>query len=261
MNERTREMRKMYQSGKSLQEVADRYGITRQRVQQIFAENNIECRPRGGRRDEDYITEATKAKIVRHYMDGWDRKKIATTLGITQEAVRRVLRSKLTRDQMNERNREQASTRPAVRRWADWEMVAALQACADDIGNDFGVEKYTDWRDTQDDPLPSGPLFHTRRPSYAKGVKAASWNEWRRLAGLPVHERPGAAEWWSQFSPEDMYRSLDRVAVKVGHFPTIDEYEKGRRKTDATAGAIRRRHGSSWSKTRKAYAEWVRSAV
>lgn len=261
MNDRTREMRKMYQSGMSLQEVAEAFGVTRQRVQQIFADNNIECRPRGGRRDEDYITEATKAKIVKRYMDGWNRKDIAVDMGITQEAVRRVLRSNLTRNQVNERNREQASTRPAARQWADWEMVAALQACAKDLGENFGVEKYSEWRKAQPERWPSGPLFHTRRPQYAKGVGAASWNEWRKLAGLPVHERPGEREWWTQFSPEDMYRSLDRVALKVGHFPTIEQYERLSRDSDPTAGAIRRRHGGSWSKTRKAYAEWVRSTV
>lgn len=257
MNTRTREMRRMYESGKSLSDIADSFGISRQRVQQIFAANNIARRPRGASR-KPAITEKQRRLVVQRYLNGWRRPDIANDMGLTQQAVRTILREALTDEQVSERNREQASQRNVQNRtWSDWEMVDALQRCAKDIGEAFGVERYAKWRKEQEEEFPSGPLYLTRRPMYAKNFGVASWNEWRKLAGLPVRGRYGEPEDWAQFTFDDMYRALHGVTALVGRFPTIQEYERLRASTDPTPGAIRRRHGSSWGVTREHYNDWV----
>lgn len=253
--ERIDAMRAMYEGGAGLREVGAAFGITPQRVQQLFVHYGIERRPRGV--EPRNPQEAVKDKIVRDYLAGATRRDLAEGYGVSRRAVKQLLRERLSPAEVDTRNRERAAARPARRRdWADYELVSALKACAKDLGTPtFGVKKYAAWRRGQEIEYPSPALFHQRRPEYAEDTGGASWNEWRRLAGLPVKERPEQLG-RTKFSNDEMYGALAEVSGHVGRFPSLREYDENRDAAQPTAGAIRRRHSGKWGAVREKYEAW-----
>jgi hypothetical protein len=249
MDERLSKMRKMYESGKSLRDVGREFGLTGSRVQQLFRENGIGRRERGSH-TRPVTSAAVRETITRGYLGGVTRENLASANDLSVAEVNRVLRSELTKDEVDRRNRLQATGKSTARHWADWEMVAALKDCGYDIGAKFTANDYMAWREGQTPDYPSGPLFHTRRPEYAAGTGAASWNEWRKLAGLPISERSNSYE---KFSDEDILLAIDAVAATVDKFPSLSEYEKYKPDGAPTAGAIRRRHGGRWGTVRETW--------
>ena len=249
MDERLSKMRKMYENGKSLREVGSEFGLTGSRVQQLFRENGIGRRERGSHA-HPVTSAAVRETITKGYLGGVSRDNLASANDLSVAEVNRVLRSELTKDEVDRRNRLQATGKSAARDWADWEMVGALKDCGEDVGAKFTSGNYMDWREGQEKAYPSGPLFHTRRPEYATGTGAASWNEWRKLAGLPVSERSNSYE---KFTDEDIYTAIDAVVVIVDKFPSLSEYEKYKPVGAPTAGAIRRRHRGRWGKVRDSW--------
>ena len=255
--ERMKLIRTMYESGMSMTAVGEHLGLSRQRVQTLLAEAGVPRRPRGSngvRRQpltERYTPEFQQS-IVEAYQQGMSRRLIARTFSVSVYAVATVLDAHLSKDEVNDRRRKQATRQEQNGHlWSDAALVRALQDCAKDMGPDFGTMKYAKWREEGTRIAPSVALFLTRKPADSPGTRA-TWNEWKELAGLPVK----ATASWVQFSDGDLYKALGRVKVKLGHFPSIAEYDANRWKREPKAGAIRRRHSGRWGLVREAFAEW-----
>lgn len=240
-------MAREYASGATLREVGQQFGLSGERVRQLFEQYNIDRRPRGGGKPRS-LTDAKKERIVAEYLKGATRREIAAEFGVTRAELDRTLAERLTRAQINRRMRDVATKKAVRRDWADWQMVEALQRCADEIGDRFSQKRYADWRNEQDQEFPSVNLFQTRASTFSDD-DTPTWNKWREKAGLPTYETESTA----QYSDDSIYAALGAVEGTVGQFPSITEYDHHRPADTPTAGAIRRRHGGRWGAVRDAY--------
>lgn len=68
----------LYQKGKTLQEVGDEFGVTRERVRQILAKFHVESREPG--KKPKPIDEITQQKIIQLYQDGYSVERIYEAL-------------------------------------------------------------------------------------------------------------------------------------------------------------------------------------
>ena len=243
-----RKMAQMYASGHTLREVGEAFDLSGEGVRQLFQKYDVPRRPRGGGKPSS-LTEAKKQQVARGYLNGATRRELAGEFGVTRAEVDRVLKDKLTEQQVQRRMRDVATSKAVVRDWADWQMVEALQRCADDLGSRFSQAAYANWRDAQDVEYPSVNLFQTRASTFTDD-DVPKWNKWREKAGLPVYE---ADNRYVKYSDDTMYHALSAVEATVGQFPSITEYDHHRPAGSPTAGAVRRRHGGRWGAVRKAY--------
>lgn len=245
-NHQIEQMRAMYEQGASLRKVGEAFGISGARVHQLFERRNIPRRDRGGK--SGGLTAKKTSDIVKEYLNGAPRRELASTYGVSLAQVNRILRANTTREEVRERNRLHAARQE--RAYDDWEMAEALLSCAGDLGDKFTTTDYSEWRETQNFDYPSVSLYNQRHP---KG-KAATWNEWRRVAGLPAGKgsTPGHGR---QYTDEEIYSSLDAVAGRVGGFPTLTEYDEHRAQSAPKSSTIRMRYGR-WGEVKSAYDEW-----
>lgn len=255
---RVEEMRRLYESGMTMREVGEKFGITHQRVFQLFKAHGIKRRPRGAR-PVAQPSEAEKREIVREYLAGVSRKQLALSHGLTAPRLDSLLSKELSPGDITDRNRRRAMGL-SLRDWTDADLIAALLDCAADLGPKFGMTAYSQWRNEQVTEYPSVGLFSQRRPQYATDATEASWNEWRRRADLPLVETHGALG-VARFDDDAMYRALGRVEDLVGKFPSIGEYDALRDpESEPTAGTIRRRHQGRWSVVRDSFETWKGSS-
>lgn len=251
MNANVKKMAAMYESGKSLREVGKAFGVSGESVRQLFAANGVERRPRGYRAGP---SAATRRAVANDYLEGVPREDVAAAYGLSVALVGRIISELLTPDELRERRRRNASRRNAPREYADWELVEALTACASDLGPKFTAEDYAKWRREQKAAYPSLQLFNQRRPTYSP-KDGASWNGWRKIAGLPVASAGSQPGHSRRYDAEAIYGALDEVAATTGSFPTVAEYEKRRPEGAPSAATVRLRYGR-WGDVRDGYENW-----
>ena len=250
VNPNVKKMSEMYLAGKPLKEVGEAFGVPGERVRQLLAANGVQRRPRGHRAGP---SPATERAVARDYLEGVSREDVAAAYGLSVASVARIIHERLSDEEVRDRRRRNASRRSAPREYADWELVEALTSCASDLGPKFTAEQYAKWRAEQGGDYPSVALFNQRRPTYAP-KDGASWNGWRKLAGLPTGgtSRPGHSR---RYDADAIYGAIDGVASGTGSFPTVAEYEARRPKGAPSAATIRLRYGR-WGDVRDGYDRW-----
>ena len=76
-----KEVIKQYKSGKTLQAIADIYGVSKQRIDQILRSNKIERRPRKS------ITPEKEARIKQLATEGKTDKEITQIVGVSWQII------------------------------------------------------------------------------------------------------------------------------------------------------------------------------
>lgn len=85
-DQRTQEMTQMYEAGSTLQQVGDKYGVTRERVRQLLEEVGVERRSSASR------VYARDTAIVAAYQQGLSAPQVAKQMGTSNFTVYRALR-------------------------------------------------------------------------------------------------------------------------------------------------------------------------
>lgn len=249
ISSRTAEMVRLYNEGLSAEEIAQKFGISRQRVWMLIKDDpNYRARPRGGRTIPISQSDIREVKELLLEED-MTAKEAASELNLSTGHVRRIVRETFSKDEQRLYQRRVTGTRSSLTKevFSDEDFIAALIKANSEVSGNLSTKKYANWRQNQVNPsdYPSEALFGQRK----------KWNEWKREAGLPVNERKN----WigiPKYTDHELMMALDRWVGHYGHdFISVAEAEAARSQNDPSISLFRIRYGS-WMDTEAHYRAW-----
>jgi lambda repressor-like predicted transcriptional regulator len=243
------EIAKLRARGETLQAIASRFGLSRERVRQVLASQ------RGaGSVDAATVATARRARAERllarrrgAVLVGWRRgasvAEIAREVGLSTRAVRSVLaRHADDADEATRRVALNRRSRAGAPRYSDAELIAAVAHAAALLGEAPTAAEYA--RLARKARLPSLSLIQSRigwspalvaarlesAASGPRGAAAISRGTARR-DGLAASQRgaPSPRPRHRRWSEEACWEAVVRVAKHVGHAPSIREYARASR--------------------------------
>jgi DNA-binding CsgD family transcriptional regulator len=221
---RTTQMMDMYRRGHTLQEIGERFGVSRERVRQILKnsfDNYKIHAPKDLRRQrkQQLLQERRSAwentygeKIVELYNQNLTDRQIAEKLGISPWSVAKYRNKKnLPRKRQNI--------------WSDEQLLDAIRQASND--NKLTIPAYRTWR-TQNPPKPSHLSIMARFGSFPKACQ---------IAGVTYVGRTNSARRSDYIPPEELVDHLNDFldwTERNNKKPTsrsLEEYrnEKGRK--------------------------------
>jgi len=215
LSDRDREMFELRAAGWTLRQIGERYGISRQRVDEIV-------RDRGGPELPDVIAarRAREAGIMRErsedirqwWRDGLPITTIAERLGLPAARVQRSIDSVLTPMDRAHRNRS-IVMRTRMPRYSDEQLLAGIQEVAGRIGRTPTQEEYR--AQAHELGLASILTLGKRFGGWQGSVVAAG------LEPLPHGRGRGSRRVWDT---DACWRALERVADQLGNPPRFQSY-------------------------------------
>lgn len=224
--ERAAAMFAVYSTGATLQEVGERYGVSRERVRQILNAHDYPVRSvketaalqRAGEH-------AMGAQIVNLHSQLGDPREVANRLGVTNATVQEVLRAEELANPMpaSTRRRKLGSTQ---KRYTDQELLECIETASKRLGGVLTTNAYTEFirgRSLSDGrPWPSHQCMHLR---------FGSWRAALHRAGLRANPASAIAG-QRLFEAGHCIDAIRHVAREVGHSPTAAEYDLRARASD-----------------------------
>jgi hypothetical protein len=210
---RTRSMYEMYATGATLEEVGARFGITRERVRQVFREAGISTRSLQQtyalRREQ--LIEAKTDQIRSAFLISGDMAAISRSLKVPHSVVRDVVRAYWPLPVRRRRT-------PSKRKYETAEILALLQEANQAVEGrlaESAYRRYSSGRRMSDGR--SWPSPHTILARFG------SWRRAQQAAGIEV-ARPMPNRMKPKFSEEDCLVALRLAAEDLGSLPTATVY-------------------------------------
>lgn len=202
------------EQGLTLREIADRFGVTAERVRQVIERDakHLSATRVGDIRRTRRLEQALERtdEILAQYRAGSDSGEIARTLELRGEAVREVIELNATDvDQAERRGSAWVGLEP---KYTDEHLVAAVRDVADHVGRTPSSGEYAERAARLG--LPSLPTVSNR---------LGGWNAALAAAGMTPreHRRTYSRKWGEEACRE----ALRGVLRELGHWPTTDHYE------------------------------------
>lgn len=248
VDERAREMRRLYhEEDQTLQQIGDRYGVTRERVRQILAEFPTNGTRRmvseRAQRRADRAAEAEAEQIVHLYRLGFPAVRIAGEIpGATPRSVMAVIRSSISDlERKMIRGRKIAAGK---QRASEAEMLNNLDRAARELGEYFGYVQFAEWAKREG---VVGPQTYIHR--------FGSWAEARRRVGLPTPSA-GRGDRSDKRTREECLAAVRAAADELGHLPSASEYKRFRTPEMPSLATVRWRLGDGgWAEALAEIAE------
>lgn len=210
-------MRDLYATGATLQEVGERFGLSRERVRQIFQEADLPTRTiteTHALRHDRLLERADE--VIAAYEQLKDAGQVARKLDIPRAVVKEIVAERFpTPEKPRWRRRG-----PVKRKYSTDEMIAFLKQAVTEVQDRLSLgayQRYAQGRHTSDGrPWPSIHTYNARFGSWRKALIAAD---------LPVspHGPSGAKR---RFSDQDCIDALRNVSQILGEAPTITAYNE-----------------------------------
>jgi transcriptional regulator with XRE-family HTH domain len=202
-------------SGWTLREIGERYGISRQRVDEIV-------RDRGGPQLDEVIAarQARQVQVIEEHADeirGWWRAgeavdAIAQRLDLPAACVQRLIGQIL--DPLDRAHRNRAIvTRTRTRRYADEDLLDGIRAVATQVGRTPTQEEYR--ARIHDLGLASILTLGKRFGGWQQSLTAAGLTPLPRTRTIPNRRR---------WNPEACWQALEAVADQLGDPPRFQTY-------------------------------------
>lgn len=229
-------MQSLVNSGMSLQAVGDRYGLSRERVRQIVGnvggQHSLAARSSHTQRKAEAEAKVDKVReeIVRLYEE-LPVREIAKRLGVPDSRVYRVLKNEL-----GDAYRSHHRRKPPRQKYTRADARAAIQRCAAEIGHDPSNSEYARWSPGKQ--VPSLPILTVSL--------YASWSEAKVDAGFSLRRAPRKDRRPDYVGPEECVRGVRSVWDRLGHPPTLAEYERHAKQLSLTSSATVRKRLGGW---------------
>ena len=225
---RVREMYELYEYGATLDEVGEDFGISRERVRQLFGRAGLKTRSMAE-------TAQLKREADRHRTDeiveGFRRSKdvalVATELEIAKRTIIEVVRAELPPEEYQPPRSK--APRAATKRYSDEELIGFLREASAALGTTLSSQAY--------DSVALGRRTADGRPWPTKQTAALRFGSWRAAviaAGLDAHPPSGAGT-RRRFNAQDCVEAVRAVGERLGRRPSRKEYERCAR---ASAGEL-----------------------
>jgi hypothetical protein len=217
---RVLEMRELYDKGASLAEVAERFGLTRERVRQLFGAHHLPTRSTAqtaALRREQLMNNHRK-QIFDLIDAGVAPRDIADRLAIPPQLVREALDDDPSRRRLAAFQRT-TKKRPKPRYTSD-ELIECLRTGSVELGGVLTTADYSGLARTR--TFPDGRPWPTHQTSV---LRFGSWRAALQRAGLEANP-PSAIAGQRLFTTEHCVDAILEVERALGYPPTAAAYER-----------------------------------
>jgi hypothetical protein len=221
LDERTRQMHSVYVTGLTLEQVGKLFGLTRERVRQIFREAGLTIR----------TTSETRALRSKHLIEGCGEEIKAAFLvshNVEQVAHRFGLPIAVTKDYIKTEfphSWERRAPKPPDPKYPTEEILDLLREAAAAVGGELrepSYRRYAEGRSIADGrPWPSASTVNARFGSWSRGLVAAGLK--------PPRSRSSKSR--RKFSDSDCLEAIRAAAEKLGEPPTVGAYREFARRS------------------------------
>jgi hypothetical protein len=205
----------MYEAGATLEEVGRAYGISRERVRQIFRDHGLPVRSVKDARALQRARQTSQYApcIKNRFRELRDVNAVAQELQLPRNLVAEIVQGSFT-------PAERRRPKHARKKYSDEELIRFLQVASTELGGVLTAQGYTDFartRRTRDGrPWPTHQTHALRFGSWRAAVNAAG------LAANPSSPIAGQMI----FEDGHCIDALRAAARAVGRAPTADEYDE-----------------------------------
>ena len=246
------EMIELRNAGVTLQEIGRRYGVTRQRVHQL-TKDHVSRQSAQDARVAAILAqiEAVGDDIRTAHRAGLGVERIAHEFNFPVLYVKNWLRENLTDDDRHEH--QFAVGAQNTGKWTERELLGYVQRAAGIIGRTPGMHSYRELRESGElgDEAPNVMTIIFRFRTWQAAVVAA---------GLEPNDRPTGFG-TKKYASGSITQAIARIRDKIGHVPSVREYEENAEPGEPSAGLGRYYHGNWRGACRKANEEYPNSAM
>ena len=241
---RAHSINKLYQSGMTLQQVADKYGLTRERVRQILRKEGYPVRSKAQAAAVVRSRAESQAEpIMNLYRELGDAKAVAEQLGFSQSSVKAILKANLPPDLRPASQKRSNSLGPARKRYTDQELIDCLKSAASGCEGLLSASRYDLWAAGRS--YPDGRPFPGHQ---APSLRFGSWALAASAAGLQANPS-SPIKGHLRFDNACCMKAIADCAKQCGQAPTCAEYSRfAKASADCPSLATVRHRYGSWLK-------------
>jgi hypothetical protein len=229
------------EEGRSLDEIAVRFAVSRERVRQILRANGgpdsrdvADAR----RRRAEQQAQAHIEELLELWRTGADPRSVASALDLRPQACRSAIARCATEVDRTARRASLASTRTVAKTYSDGDITAALRSTAAHIGRVPSAKEYEALARTNG--CPSLATVLNRMGGWTNAVRAAGLTP----ASPPAGTRRRSRRW----TPDACWTALRRVMAELEQVPTVVTYDRhAADRPDLPSSATLRNRLGRWS--------------
>ena len=227
--------------GDTLGEIADRFGLSRERVRQVLAAAGTVDRQasRRARAERECAAAAERrGEVLVAWRAGEQPEAIAQRLRLSRGSVTAVLKDDVTPVDRAARRwaRATGATHRELRAHTDEDLIAAVRRIVEEAGRVPSGEEYN--RIARRVGLPSISTIENR---------LGGWNAALRAAGF-APANPGRGSYTVRWTQEACIEAARRAASELGRVPSLRAYEElSQGREDLPSAATVRKRLGSWS--------------
>jgi AraC-like DNA-binding protein len=241
VSRRIEEMHALYQQGATLEEIAEEFEITRERVRQLFKAAGLKTRSTAQagqlkREATRLCMEDRKDEIVDTFRRVKDPQLVAQELDIPITTVTTVLREHLPAYEYRS-----IKQKPYKKKYSDQELIGFLQTAGAAVAGVLTVTRYNEFakenRTADGRRWPTNQTYHHRFDSWRNALLAAG------LGANPSSPIAGM----TSFDSDRCLEAVRVVAGALGKIPTVEEYDDYAGESEGSlpsATTVRNRCGS-----------------
>jgi transposase len=237
--QRIMQIRTLREAGYSLDEIAARFGVTRERVRQILRAHGApdpELVAEARRQRAALLAESRVDELLALWRAGHEPGSAASALGLQTAACKTTIARFATEVDKAARRASLAGAR-GVQTYSDRDIIVALRAVAAALARVPSAKEYALLARGME--LPSLPTVLNRMGGWTRAVEAA---------GMTPLAAPSAATRTRRWNDAACWAALRRVVGELGEVPTVLSYERHASGRDdlPSAATLRNRLGR-WS--------------
>jgi hypothetical protein len=237
--QRIQQMRTLRERGYSLDEIALRFGVTRERVRQILLAHGApdpEAVADARRRRAAELAEARVDELLALWRGGAETGSVASTLGLQAAACKSTI-ARFATDVDKAARRANLSDARGAQTYSDRDIIVALRAVAAGLGRVPSAKEYALLARGLE--LPSLPTVLNRMGGWTRAVTAA---------GMTPLAAATAATRRRRWTSDACWAALRGVVAELGEIPTVLAYERhAAGRTDLPSSATLRNRLGRWS--------------
>lgn len=235
---RMRQMRALRERGYSLDEIALRFGVSRERVRQILRAHGApdpELVADARRRRAEQLAEARVDQLLALWRAGHEPRSAASALGLQAAACRSTIARFATEVDKAARRANLSGTRGNPT-YSERDIIVALRAVAAGLGRVPSAKEYALLARGLE--LPSLPTVLNRMGGWSRAVSAAGMTP----TAAPAIARPRR---WTEGA---CWEALRRVVDELDEIPTVVSYDRhAAGRPDLPSSATLRNRLGRWS--------------
>jgi len=215
--QRIQQMRALREHGFSLDEVALRFGVTRERVRQILRAHgapDAEVVADARRRRAADLAETRVDDLLALWRAGAEAGSVASALGLQTAACRSTI-ARFATDVDKAARRANLSGARGAQTYSDRDIIVALRAVAAGLGRVPSAKEYALLARGLE--LPSLPTVLNRMGGWTRAVLAA---------GMTPRDHPSTPRRRRRWTDAACWEALRRAVGELGEIPTVLAYER-----------------------------------